>query len=231
MDRIQQIIDVAARYGRKVAVTGRSHGERHEGVHRAGLYEHPRRRAGGPEPHQVLPKNKICIITTGSQGETMSALTRMAFNTHRQVEIQAGDRVIISASAIPGNENAIGNVINELYRKGAEVVNERLGALHVSGHACQEELKIIHALVKPKFFIPSTASSGMLKTHAKLAQQMGMTPKHIIISDIGKVIELTPTPPRSTAPCPPGQVLWTATAWATWAAWCCGTASIWPRTA
>ena len=120
----------------------------------------------------------------------MSALTRMAFNTHRQVEIQAGDRVILSASAIPGNENAIGSVINELYRKDAEVVNERLGALHVSGHACQEELKIIHALVKPKFFIPVHGEQRHLKTHAKLAQQMGMPPKNILISDIGKVIEV-----------------------------------------
>ena len=91
-----------------------------------------------------LPKNKVCIITTGSQGETMSALSRMAFSTHRQVDIQPGDKVIVSASTIPGNENAMGNVINELYRKGADVVNERELPLHVSGHACQEELKIIH---------------------------------------------------------------------------------------
>ena len=153
-----------------------------------------------------LPKHKICIITTGSQGETMSALTRMAFNTHRQVDIQAGDRVIISASAIPGNENSIGNVINELYRKDAEVVNERLGALHVSGHACQEELKIIHALVKPKFFIPVHGEQRHLKTHAKLAQQMGMPPKNIIISDIGKVIELTPNSAKINGTVPAGRV-------------------------
>ena len=153
-----------------------------------------------------LPKHKICIITTGSQGETMSALTRMAFNTHRQVEIQAGDRVILSASAIPGNENAIGSVINELYRKDAEVVNERLGALHVSGHACQEELKIIHALVKPKFFIPVHGEQRHLKTHAKLAQQMGMPPKNILISDIGKVIELTPNSAKINGTVPAGRV-------------------------
>ena len=136
----------------------------------------------------------------------MSALTRMAFNTHRQVEIQAGDRVILSASAIPGNENAIGSVINELYRKDAEVVNERLGALHVSGHACQEELKIIHALVKPKFFIPVHGEQRHLKTHAKLAQQMGMNPKHILISDIGKVIELTPNSAKINGTVPAGRV-------------------------
>ena len=153
-----------------------------------------------------LPKNKVCIITTGSQGETMSALTRMAFSTHKQVDIQAGDRVIISASAIPGNENSVGAVINELYRKDAEVVNERLGALHVSGHACQEELKIVHALVKPKFFIPVHGEQRMLKVHAKLAQQVGMDPKNIIISDIGKVIELTPNSAKINGTVPSGRV-------------------------
>ena len=122
----------------------------------------------------------------------MSALTRIAFSTHRQIDIQPGDRVILSASAIPGNENSIGAVVNESsHRKGAEVVNERAGALHVSGHACQEELKIIHALVKPKFFIPVHGEQRHLRVHAKLAQEMGMNPRNILISDIGKVIELT----------------------------------------
>ena len=101
-----------------------------------------------------LPKNKIVIVSTGSQGENMSALYRMAFSTHKQVDITAGDRIIISASAIPGNEKSISNIINELYRKGADVVYEKSEGLHVSGHACQEELKIVHGLVKPKFFIP-----------------------------------------------------------------------------
>ena len=136
----------------------------------------------------------------------MSALTRMAFNTHKQVDIQAGDRVILSASAIPGNENAIGAVINELYRKDAEVVNERLGELHVSGHACQQELKIIHALVKPKFFIPVHGEQRHLKTHAKLAQEMGMPAKNVIISDIGKVIELTANSAKLNGSVPSGKV-------------------------
>ena len=192
VDRIQQIIDVAARYGRKVAVTGRSMENAMKVSTELGYMSIPDGVLVDLAHIKSLPKHKICIITTGSQGETMSALTRMAFNTHRQVDIQAGDRVIISASAIPGNENSIGNVINELYRKDAEVVNERLGALHVSGHACQEELKIIHALVKPKFFIPVHGEQRHLKIHAKLAQEMGMAPNHIIISDIGRVIELTP---------------------------------------
>ena len=153
-----------------------------------------------------LPKHKVCIITTGSQGETMSALTRIAFSTHRQVDIQAGDRVIISASAIPGNENSIGNVVNELYRKGAEVVNERVGELHVSGHACQDELRIIHALIKPKFFIPLHGEQRHLKVHAKLAQEMGMDPRHIVISDIGKVIELTSNSIKLNGTVPAGKV-------------------------
>ncbi len=136
----------------------------------------------------------------------MSALTRMAFNTHRQVDIQAGDRVILSASAIPGNENAIGNVINELYRKDAEVVNERELPLHVSGHACQEELKIIHALVQPKFFIPVHGEQRHLKTHAKLARDMGMDPRRILISEIGRVIELTPNSAKLNGTVPAGRV-------------------------
>ena len=153
-----------------------------------------------------LPKEKVCIITTGSQGETMSALARMAFSTHRQIDIIPGDRIIISASAIPGNEQSIGNVINELYRKGAEVVNEREQTLHVSGHACQEELKIVHALVKPKFFIPVHGEQRMLQMHSKLAQQMGMEPNNVIISDIGKVIELTQNSAKITGSVTAGQV-------------------------
>ena len=122
------------------------------------------------------------------------------------MDIQPGDRIILSASAIPGNENAIGSVINELYRRDAEVVNERLGELHVSGHACQEELKIIHALVKPKFFIPVHGEQRHLKTHAKLAQEMGMRPDHIVISDIGKVIELTGKSAKINGTVPAGKV-------------------------
>ena len=136
VDRLQQIIDVAARYGRRVAVTGRSMENNMQVSTELGYMNIPDGVLMDLNHIKSLPKEKICIITTGSQGEAMSALSRMAFNTHRQVDIQAGDRIIISASTIPGNENSMGNVINELYRKGAEVVNERLGALHVSGHAC-----------------------------------------------------------------------------------------------
>ena len=206
VDRIQQIIDVAARYGRKVAVTGRSM----ENVMRVstelGYMSIPDGILMDLNHIKTLPKNKVCIITTGSQGETMSALSRMAFSSHRQVEIMPGDRIIISASAIPGNEQDIGNVINELYRKGAEVMNERERALHVSGHACREELKIVHALVNPKFFIPVHGEQRMLQLHGKLAQEMGMDPNHVLIGDIGRVMEFTADSARLAGTVTAGQV-------------------------
>ena len=206
VDRIQQIISVAAKYGRKVAISGRSMENGIRVATELGYMDVPANTLVDLAHIKSLPKEKVCVITTGSQGETMSALTRMAFNTHKQLAIQAGDRVIISASAIPGNENDIGNVINELYRKDAEVINEREMELHVSGHACQEELKIIHALVKPRFFIPVHGEQRMLKTHAKLAREMGMEAKNVIIADIGKVIELTPGSARITGTVPAGKV-------------------------
>ena len=206
VDRIQQIIDVAARYGRKVAVTGRSMENIMKVSTELGYMNVPDGVLMDLNHIKSLPKHKVCIITTGSQGETMSARTRMAFNTHRQVDLMPGDRVIISASAIPGNENAIGNVVNELYRKGAEVMNERELALHVSGHACQEELKIVHALVKPKFFIPVHGEQRMLQIHARLAQGMGMDPNHVLVSDIGRVMELTPNSARLAGTVTAGQV-------------------------
>ena len=207
VDRIQQVINVAARYGRKVAVSGRSMENALKVSTQLGYMNVPEGTVVPLEQIKTLPKKQVCIITTGSQGESMSALTRIAFSTHRQIDIQPGDRVILSASAIPGNENSIGAVVNELYRKGAEVVNERAGALHVSGHACQEELKIIHGLVKPKFFIPVHGEQRHLRIHAKLAQEMGMNPKNIIISDIGKVIELTRNSCRINGTVPSGNVL------------------------
>ena len=206
VDRIQQVIDVAARYGRKVAVTGRSMENAMKVSTELGYMNIPDGVVMDLNHIKSLPKNKICIITTGSQGETMSALSRMAFSTHLQVDILPGDRIIISASTIPGNEHAMGNVINELYRKGAEVVNERDRALHVSGHACQEELKIIHALVKEKFFIPVHGEQRHLKLHAKLAQEMGLDPRNILVSEIGRVIELTPNSAKLAGTVTAGKV-------------------------
>ncbi len=206
VDRLQQIIDVAARYGRRVAVTGRSMENAMKVSTELGYMNIPKGILMDLNHIKTLPKEKVCIITTGSQGETMSALSRMAFSTHRQVDIMPGDRIIISASTIPGNENSMGNVVNELYRKGAEVMNERERALHVSGHACQEELKIMHALVKPKFFIPIHGEQRHLCLHAKLAKEMGMADDHVLISEIGRVIELTPKTAKLGGTVTAGQV-------------------------
>ncbi len=207
VDRIQQVINTAARYGRKVAVSGRSMENALAVSTRLGYMNVPEGTVVPLELIKGLPKNEICIITTGSQGENMSALTRIAFSTHRQIEIQPGDRVILSASAIPGNENSIDAVINELYRKGAEVVNERAGDLHVSGHACKEELKIVHALVRPKFFIPMHGEQRHLRVHARLAREMGMPAQNVIVADIGQVIELTRTSVKVNGTVPSGNVL------------------------
>ena len=190
--RIQQIIDAAAACGRKVAVTGRSMENIMKVSTELGYMKIPKGVLMDINRIKGLPPQQQVIITTGSQGEEMSALYRMAFSTHKQIDIGPQDKVIISASAIPGNEVTVGRVINELFRKGADVVYDKADMLHVSGHACQEELKIIHALTKPKFFIPVHGEQRHLKLHAKLARQMGMDPRDILISDIGRVIELTP---------------------------------------
>lgn len=188
--RLQQIINVAAKYKRKVAITGRSM----ENVMRVasvlGYVNIPENVMVDIERANKLPKNQVVIISTGSQGETMSALYRMAFSEHKQVNIDAGDRVIISASAIPGNENMISRVIDELFHKGAEVIYDRHTDLHVSGHANQEEQKMMLALTKPKYFIPVHGEYRMLVKHAELAKLMGVQPKNIVISENGKVIEI-----------------------------------------
>ena len=191
MHRIQSILATAQRYGRKVAVTGRSMENMLKVAQELGYLKVKPGTIVDLAATKSLPKNKVVIVSTGSQGENMSALYRMAFNTHKQVDITAGDRIIISASAIPGNEKAVSRIINELYRKGADVVYEKSEGLHVSGHACREELKIIHGLVKPKFFIPLHGEQRHLQIHGKLAQAMGMNPKHIHIGELGSVFELT----------------------------------------
>jgi len=191
MHRIQAVLATAHRYGRKVAVTGRSMENMLKVAQELGYIKVPAGTIVDLAATKSLPKNKVVIVSTGSQGENMSALYRMAFSTHKQVDIMAGDRIIISASAIPGNEKAVSRIINELYRKGAEVVYEKSEGLHVSGHACQEELKIIHALCKPRFFIPVHGEQRHLQIHGKLAVMMGMSPRHIIIPELGSVIELS----------------------------------------
>ena len=191
MHRIQAVLATAHRYGRKVAVTGRSMENMLKVAQELGYIKVPAGTIVDLAAIKSLPKNKVVIVSTGSQGENMSALYRMAFSTHKQVDIQSGDRIIISASAIPGNEKAVSRIINELYRKGAEVVYEKSEGLHVSGHACQEELKIIHALCKPKFFIPVHGEQRHLQIHGKLATQLGLPAKNIRVAEIGSVLELT----------------------------------------
>ena len=191
MHRIQAVLATAHRYGRKVAVTGRSMENMLKVAQDLGYIKLPAGVLVDLAATKSLPKNKVVIVSTGSQGENMSALYRMAFSTHKQVDIQAGDRIIISASAIPGNEKAVSRIINELYRKGAEVVYEKSEGLHVSGHACQEELKIIHALCKPKFFLPVHGEQRHLQIHGKLATMVGLPAKNVRIGEIGTVFEFT----------------------------------------
>ena len=137
------------------------------------------------------PDNEILVMTTGSQGEPMAGLTRMAYSEHRKLQIRQSDMVIISASPIPGNEKFISRVINQLYRCGATVVYEAMAEVHTSGHARQEELKLMHALVRPQYFIPVHGEYRMLWQHAELAESMGMNRKNIVIPEIGQVIEMT----------------------------------------
>ena len=191
MHRLQSVLNIAHRHGRKVAVTGRSMENMLKVASELGYLKIPENTLVDLAAIKTLPKSKVVIMSTGSQGENMSALYRMAFSSHKQVDIIGGDRVIISASAIPGNEKAVSRIINELYRKGAEVVYEKSEGLHVSGHACREELKIVHALCKPKFFIPVHGEQRHLQIHGRLAVQMGTPAKNIRILEIGDVLELS----------------------------------------
>ena len=206
MHRIQSILATAQRHGRKVAVTGRSMENMLKVAQELGYLKVKQGTIVDIGTIKSLPKNKVVIVSTGSQGENMSALHRMAFGTHKQVDIVSGDRIIISASAIPGNEKAVSKIINELYRKGADVVYEKSEGLHVSGHACQEELKILHALLKPKFFFPVHGEQRMLQIHSKLAQSMGMNPRNIHIGEIGTVFELTGKTCKVSGTVPAGKV-------------------------
>ena len=204
--RIQQVLDAAAAFGRKVAVTGRSMENIMKVSTELGYMKVPKNTLMDINKIKGLPKNKQVIVTTGSQGEEMSALYRMAFSTHKQVDVGPGDKVIISASAIPGNEVTVGRVINELFRKGADVVYDKADMLHVSGHACQEELKIIHALTKPKFFIPLHGEQRMLQIHKRVAESMGMHPNNIVVAENGSVIELTTKHIKCETSVPSGEV-------------------------
>jgi len=205
--RIQQIIDCAAKHGRKVAVSGRSMDTIIGVAMNLGYLNVPEGVFVDIAGINKYPKHKVVIITTGSQGEPMSALYRMAFSGHKQVEIGAGDRVIIAATPIPGNEKSVYRVINELFSKGAEVVYEKMAEVHASGHACQEELKIVLALTKPKYFMPVHGEYRHLKAHAGIAQYMGVDPKNTFISDVGKVLEITKSTAKFNGVVPSGKIL------------------------
>ena len=206
MHRIQAVLTTAERYGRKVAVTGRSMENMLKVAQELGYLKVKPGVIVDLAATKSLPKNKVVIVSTGSQGENMSALYRMAFNSHKQIDITSDDRIIISASAIPGNEKSISRIINELYRKGADVAYEKSEGLHVSGHACQEELKLIHGLVKPKFFIPLHGEQRHLQLHARLAQTMGMNPRNTFVGALGTVFELTGKTCKENGTVPAGQV-------------------------
>lgn len=189
--RVQQIISLAAQHGRKVAITGRSMENMVSASVELGYIKIPENTLVDIAKIKGYPKEQQLIITTGSQGESMSALYRMAFGGHKQVEINSGDRIILSSSTVPGNEKTVSRIVNELFRKGAEVLyRDIMGGLHVSGHGCQEELKMILALVKPRYFMPIHGEQRHLRFHANLAKEIGIEPNHILIGDIGKVVEL-----------------------------------------
>ena len=189
--RIQQIVESAVKYNRKVAVIGRSMQNVVGIALELGYLKIPEGVLIDIDDTRNYAPNKIVIITTGSQGEPMSALTRMALGDHRKVDIVPGDTVIISARPIPGNEKLVSNTIDKLFQLGAEVIYESANGVHVSGHASQEELKMMHNLVRPKFFIPVHGEYRHLVKHAKLAESMGMSKRNIVIAENGSVIELT----------------------------------------
>ncbi len=207
VDRIQQIINTAIKYKRKVAVSGRSMENILKVALELGYLNVPDKTLIELSQINRYPKEQLVVITTGSQGEPMSALYRMAFTGHRQIEVGKDDRIIISASPIPGNEKAISQMVNELFRRGADVVYNAIADVHVSGHACQEELKIILSLVKPKYFMPVHGECRHLLMHASLAQTCGIDSKNIIIGDLGSVVELDGRKAVQTQTVQAGRVL------------------------
>ncbi|MDD7772863.1 MAG: ribonuclease J [Eubacteriales bacterium] len=204
--RVQQIINSSAKFGRKVAVTGRSMLNVVGAAVRLGYMEVPKGVLIDIADINRYPREQITIVTTGSQGEPMSALYRMAFADHSQVELTPNDLVVLSSHAIPGNEKLVGRIINEMYKKGVNVYHDE-AVVHVSGHACQEELKLIHALTKPKFFMPIHGEYHHLMQHKELAEYMGMDPANIFVCDIGQVLELDRDSCKRAGTVPSGRML------------------------
>lgn len=206
VNRVQQIINCAEKYGRKVALSGRSMVNYMEVAKKLGYLSVPDNILIDLDMLDKYSPEQIVLVTTGSQGEPMSALSRMAYSDHRKVMVGEGDFIIISANPIPGNEKTVGNVVDELLKKGCRVVYESMYEVHVSGHACQEELKIIHSLVKPKYFIPVHGEQKHLRKHADLAVFLGMERKNIFIGDVGSVIEVNENYMKELQPVQAGKV-------------------------
>ena len=199
--RIQQVADVALAHGRIICFQGRSMVNIAQTAMELGYLNIPAEKIVDVERLKKYNDDQICVITTGSQGEPMSGLFRMANASHR-LNIGKGDTVIISASAIPGNERGVSRVINQLFQKGAMVVYDQMADVHVSGHACREELRLMFNLTKPKYFIPVHGEYRHLYMHAKLAQEMGVDPDNVFVADIGDIVELTCHQAKSMAVCP-----------------------------
>ncbi len=205
--RIQQVVDASARFGRRVCFIGRSMVNVARVAIQIGELKIPEGHLINADTLDRYDDDEIVVITTGSQGEPMSGLVRMAYSEHRKLQIRRSDLVIVSANPIPGNEVLVARVINQLYRIGAQVVYEAIADVHVSGHACQEELKLIHTLTKPRFFIPVHGEYRMLWRHAQLAESMGMDTKNILIPETGQVIELGPDSLHIAGSVPTGSVM------------------------
>jgi len=202
--RIQQILDTCAKYGRKVLFSGRSMLNNCETASKIGELKYNKENIADVSKVDKYDDDKMCIICTGSQGEPGSALSRMAAGEFPKIEITNNDYVIFCASAIPGNETEINTVINQLYKKGASVVYESLAEVHVSGHAYQEELKIIHSMLKPKYFVPVHGEYRHLMAHANLAMEMGMNKRNIVIPDLGESITISNSSIRKSGNIPAG---------------------------
>ncbi len=205
--RIQQIIDEAVRCSRKVAVSGRSMINVVSVASELGYLNVPEGVLIDIDSIRKYPPENIVIITTGSQGEPMSALHRMAFSDHRKVDVGPGDLIIISATPIPGNEKTVSRVVNELMKLGAEVIYERMYYVHVSGHACAEEIKLIHTLTKPKYYMPLHGEYKHLVKNAKIAESLGTDKKNIVIAQIGNVVEVTENNVKIVNTVPAGRML------------------------
>ena len=207
LHRIQQVVDNCIEFGRKICFVGRSMVNVTKLAMEIGELKIPQDVFIDVGDLDCYADSEIVVLTTGSQGEPMSGLTRMANSEHRKLQIRQGDTVIISATPIPGNEIMVSRIIDQLYRCGANVIYNRIADVHVSGHACQEELKLMHTLVKPKYFIPVHGEYRMLHRHAQLAQELGMPEDNVIILEMGQALELSEDEANITGPIPNGSVM------------------------